>query len=217
MVIKDTHDSDAMAHGVSGQVGAESCANAATVTVRTGNLAPDGADGGLLVASRVVLLGLTAVHVHAPLADVEQDVLAVAASFNLQQSVLLVLVAEPTLVAGEHSLGPQTAEALLRARQVRFRGAQLLRTLHTGTDRFRSLTRFAVSLRGSLRGVSLGTSLGLSGGLLWRGLLGRLLSSSGSGGGISHDQLGYKEKEEDTVSIPGKLSRKLRVRQYVPC
>uniref|UniRef100_A0A2M4DT35 Uncharacterized protein n=1 Tax=Anopheles darlingi TaxID=43151 RepID=A0A2M4DT35_ANODA len=101
-----------MAHGVSGQVLAESGTYAATVTVRTGNLAPNGADGGLLRSSGHVALRLATIHVHATLANVEQDALAVATTFDLQQCVVLVLVAQTALVAGEDSLRPQSTTAL---------------------------------------------------------------------------------------------------------
>lgn len=83
-----------VAHGLRGQVGAEAGPHAAGAAVRARDLAPDGAQLGLLAARAArdgsALLG--AVHVHAALAGVELGVVAAAGAFNLQITKPLIIL-----------------------------------------------------------------------------------------------------------------------------
>lgn len=124
---------------MSGHVGLETGPHASAVSVRAGDLTPDSANVGLLFGSRCVQLGLATVHIHAPFANVEQSVLPVAASLNLQDGVAFVLVSQTALVSGEDGLGPQASVALLLVGQGGLGGALSLWLVSTGQDSFLGL------------------------------------------------------------------------------
>ena len=104
-----TYDSDSVSHGVSGEIFAELGADTAVVAVQSDHFAPDGAQPGLclgVLGNAAAVLGLE--DVDTSFADVETSVLLPAAALDLQDHLVLVLVPQASLVAGEDSLGEET-------------------------------------------------------------------------------------------------------------
>merc|ERR1712189_19587 len=106
------HNTDAVSHSLWWQVLGELCADDAGVTMGTSDLAPDSnslVGGATWSAALVQLL----VDIANTLAEVEVGVGAVRAALNLEESSVLVLVAETTSVTDEDRFSVKTAHGQL--------------------------------------------------------------------------------------------------------